>query len=741
MRRTYAGVAYGRFDPSAPEFSLLLPVSVAVSLLGAGSTAFGFEATGRDNSVVSLGSRYGVVALLLRTAQAAALIFWIALLGCAVKGGAWWALVLAVAIFAGMVMEAAMRTGTEKISPWAAMSVSLAAKRGSVWPALLLSVVHLGLLGGMAAVFFGDEHNSQGWAGAAVLLAGMLVGCGGCLFAGCTRKVFNEDWYWDFEMEKRKISLCCALLCVPLVVVGTLYAFVTAEHVENNYANKSMPIGGPGSGSGLDDPQYFDCHERTSGLYPAYLATALCVLLTPLYLTLDPELGIKCMLGKDLGEKNDEAERKLRAEVIREDADVPLEKQAEALWKWAEGTTDDGKRWLSPKETMEMAKAAKMKGAALCGLLGAEPIRGPRAVLGGRVGTVIRVGESYGDEHKGKIRVRWEDDGTESRWHDGYGHTNCNWPDDAIKVSDLDETLGVGSAVRHNGRRGTAATEPGRVGRTDDIINDIMSKNNGRETEPDVIQIRWEDDGTLSDRIKVSELEVEVRVGREDFVAACTQHPERTAKMHAKGKADAAVLDAKIAAVWRWADTVADGELGPTELQRLADRVGYNVMVALGALEPIRGPRAVLGGRVGTVIMVGDAESTKGKVRVRWEDDGTESDWVRVSELDEPLGEGSAVRHNGRRGTAAEEPVKGGRFYVHDHVRIRWEDDGTLSKADQYVDELDFDIPNDFSITDDAFAAACRADPEQTARWFEKLRLPLVEKRSCLGDFLAICGC
>ena len=69
------------------------------------------------------------------------------------------------------------------------------------------------------------------------------------------------------------------------------YAFVTAEHVDNNYANKSMPVGGPGSGSGPDDPQYFDCHERTSGLYPAYLATALCVVLTPLYAALDPEYG------------------------------------------------------------------------------------------------------------------------------------------------------------------------------------------------------------------------------------------------------------------------------------------------------------------------------------------------------------------------------------------------------------------------------------------------------------------
>ena len=93
----------------------------------------------------------------------------------------------------------------------------------------------------------------------------------------------------------RYLSLCCGLVCVPLILTGTIYAFVTAEHMDNNYANKSMPIGGPGSGSGPDDPQYFDCHERTSGLYPAYLATALCVVLTPLYAALDPQLG--CCLG------------------------------------------------------------------------------------------------------------------------------------------------------------------------------------------------------------------------------------------------------------------------------------------------------------------------------------------------------------------------------------------------------------------------------------------------------------
>ena len=112
LRRTYVGVAYGKFDPSSPTFSYLLPVSVTVSLLGAGSTVFGLEAEMRnaaanankrasdpDKEVVSLGSRYGIVGLLLRTAQVTALIFWISLLGCAEKG--WAAVAVVLGVLAG----------------------------------------------------------------------------------------------------------------------------------------------------------------------------------------------------------------------------------------------------------------------------------------------------------------------------------------------------------------------------------------------------------------------------------------------------------------------------------------------------------------------------------------------------------------------------------------------------------------------------------------------------------------
>ena len=52
------------------------------------------------------------------------------------------------------------------------------------------------------------------------------------------------------------------------------------------------------------------------------------------------------------------------------------------------------------------------------------------------------------------------------------------------------------------------------------------------------------------------------------------------------------------------------------------------------------------------------------------------------------------------------------------------------------------------SIDEEAFAAACRAQPEKTVlgewmdcAWFEKLGLGLVEGRSCLAELCAACGC
>ena len=92
-----------------------------------------------------------------------------------------------------------------------------------------------------------------------------------------------------------------------------VYRYEKYRSTQPKVMRKTLPMGDPG------DPQHYDCHDRTSGLYPAYLASALCVVLAPLYAALDPEHGAKWLRGKPaddkLKEKHEVAEARMRARV------------------------------------------------------------------------------------------------------------------------------------------------------------------------------------------------------------------------------------------------------------------------------------------------------------------------------------------------------------------------------------------------------------------------------------------
>mgnify|MGYP004101956157 CR=1 FL=1 len=85
---------------------------------------------------------------------------------------------------------------------------------------------------------------------------------------------------------------------MPLLIAAAIATtFYTVEHVDNNYANSSAPVGPPGS------PQHYDCRERTSGIYPALFLTAMSLVLAPLSLAMDPQHSkIDCLRGKSAEE-------------------------------------------------------------------------------------------------------------------------------------------------------------------------------------------------------------------------------------------------------------------------------------------------------------------------------------------------------------------------------------------------------------------------------------------------------
>ena len=81
-------------------------------------------------------------------------------------------------------------------------------------------------------------------------------------------------------------------------------------------------------------------------------------------------------------------------------------------------------------------------------------------------------------------------------------------------------------------------------------------------------------------------------------------------------------------------------------------------------------------------------------------------------------------------------------------VVIRWDDGGTTSGWIK-ASEVELRYP-EVTIREEAFAARCRARSDETvdgdagrhrsSGWFEKLRLELVEERSCATDLYACCG-
>ena len=228
MCRTYVGVAYGNFVPSSKGFSYLLPVSVSVSLLGAGSTAYSFEALFRseqrpaDRDALKVGTRYGTTAVLLRTAQMAALVFWIALLACAEKGSALFAAVLSVMVFG-----------------FATVSAGVFETKQSCIKVIGMHMMHPALVGGMMAVFFSDE-SWLGWLGALMALCWILLACVCAIVIG----------FGGYMPTPR--PRCCSCIGIVLMLFGVKLFdwFINTEHIQlNNYANKTLPPGGPVSAS------------------------------------------------------------------------------------------------------------------------------------------------------------------------------------------------------------------------------------------------------------------------------------------------------------------------------------------------------------------------------------------------------------------------------------------------------------------------------------------------------------
>lgn len=200
LLQAWVGVTMGHLDPSSPRFSALVTTSLCISTLGAGVTCFTLEAIGRNGNTmrrdeIVVRSRYGVMVVLLRSAQHGVLVLSTALLGCAV---------------------------------------------GS-------------------------------WAVTAVILGVTLFFCSG---------------YEAVDRERTYRHAAFLYLLFVVVVVAIAAAFVFADHVDNNFADKHLDPGGPG------DPQYYFCGDRSAAIVPAIVCFTATLVLFPASAAVDPILGL-----------------------------------------------------------------------------------------------------------------------------------------------------------------------------------------------------------------------------------------------------------------------------------------------------------------------------------------------------------------------------------------------------------------------------------------------------------------
>jgi hypothetical protein len=275
--QSYVAVAYGRLNPSGDDFDPLLAGSIFISLVGAGATMFGMEVVFREELQLRVTTKYGLVRVLAGASATAALVFWVALLTCGMKGLAAIAMVVVVCGYYGLANETSTRSSDSNRIFEEAAVCDCCGERG---PALG---------------------------------AGQWAVC--CL--GCT-----------------------------LVMTGTMaIMFFSVEHMDNNYANSSMPIGGAG------DPQYYDCHDRQSGWYPAVACTVATTILVPLSWLIDPEIGKEGFRGLNWEEQVARDSKTITQGTAFESV---YEAKIAEVWAYAD-VFEDGT--LEPREIYRLAQA------------------------------------------------------------------------------------------------------------------------------------------------------------------------------------------------------------------------------------------------------------------------------------------------------------------------------------------------------------------------------------------------
>ena len=636
--QTYVGTAFGLLDPSSDEFDVLLACSVGVALLGSGVSCLSFEAIGRyafesGEEMVTVASSYGVFTVLMRSAQTASLVLSVALLGCAFKGGAAVAAVLAVMLYVGLGFEAMTRDE--------------------------------------------DRESKRCCSG--------IQACGGkysflCGIAG--------------ETSRRGAITWAALHA--LLVGGSAAAFFQIEHVSNNYNDYSLPVT-----SVTSAPQHYDCHDRTSGLYPAALASVLSVVLLPLSLLVDPKYGARRCRYRSWEARHRDAELAVVDEWIESKRGIPLEKKILHIWRWASmgvaGNDTAGQR---------------LDGYA-----------------------ITRLARAVGAYH-------------------------CVWSQDEGRRHFITKGQSV-RGIHNGGETGLAETRPNAFGIAKILWDNSFRSEQCHSSKLELLDLHATH-ALMTRHLSGRSLQAEPVGGAElgldkmggismaQFKQACKNHPDRTEEWYCAVLSSAHLLEVRITAIWNWSTVVGTDFLGSEELTRLALKVNgssWEVMRLQLALEDteaifrqLRDASAVELAHLersptpdGDLIEESQLKMALLKQLADQETVRLEQLLIKATEVDR-----SPV-HEQIVATLDLHEVRGGSgdaCQTHDARTQRMAEECTLT-VKKAIAKCSLGRER---VTRKDFFAMCRMNSHRTKRWFSALQLSLVKKKQ--GGMLdVLCDC
>ena len=291
--QSYVGVSYGQYTTADPGFSLLMVMSLAIGFLSSSSAIVAYQGTCGTEPAPLLGTR-GMCCVCGIMGQIGSIVFTYALLGCAHKGlpsgadGTWG---LEAVVTFGIAMYA---IGVWQVEP---IVRTAHAEDGPLKPMFLNLLIPLMICALFVQSFASAHHVDNNYADRTqdtwrYTYTNSSTDAAEAIRISPERMMQYAALHYQVEWPAQNVPMSIPLRHEDFSLWPELYTGGTIEVdvVGRTYRGivvEPLPANGTWS-----TPFSYDCHERTSGLYPTYLFLVMSVVGMIGSILLDPRCGV-----------------------------------------------------------------------------------------------------------------------------------------------------------------------------------------------------------------------------------------------------------------------------------------------------------------------------------------------------------------------------------------------------------------------------------------------------------------